>query len=226
MINRLHSLFHRPEKGWDPVPSGHAESYAQAEWEHLNFKLIDELETAVGGFEGKRVLDLGGGPGQYAVAFAKRGAQVTWHDISRTYMDIVERSAAREGVKVELSLGYLEDARRLAATPFDFVFNRICWCYCMDDRQFAQLVYSLVKPGGAGYINSMTPVLQETHGSRRICYTVNKYFGLKIGHPNPPHGRIADLLHRYPMQQMTIDYATSTNDKIFFVKRSERHDGG
>lgn len=226
MINLLHSLFHRPERGWDPVPSEHAESYATAEWEHLNHELVDELERAVGGFQGKRVLDLGGGPGQYAVAFAKRGARVTWHDISRTYMGIVGRLASREGVEVELSLGYLEDASRLAAQPFDFVFNRICWCYCMNDRRFAQLVYSLVKPGGACYINSMTPIDAELQGNRRICYSVNKYLGLKIGHPNPPHGRIARLLHQYPMQQMTIDYATGTNDKIFFVRCTERHDGG
>jgi len=218
MINQLHSLLHRPEKGWDPVPQEHAVNYAKAEWEFSTHELIAHLESLLGGFNGKRVLDLGGGPGQYSVAFAKRGARVTWHDVSRTYMEIARRSAAQEGVDIEFSLGYLEDARRLIATPFDFVFNRICWCYCMNDRKFAHLIYLLIKPGGAGYIDSMKPIPEEINGNRRIVFMLNNYLGWKIGHPNPPHGRIGRLLHAYPMQKMILDYANPTNDRIFFIK--------
>lgn len=64
MINRLHARMHRPERGWDPVPPGHASTYAENEWcAGVREELLDELDTWVGGLEGKRVLDLGGGAG-------------------------------------------------------------------------------------------------------------------------------------------------------------------
>jgi|WetSurMetagenome_2_1015567.scaffolds.fasta_scaffold00033_4 SAM-dependent methyltransferase len=218
MINKLHSLLHRPEKGWDPVPPGHAATYAKGEWEYSTNELTTYIETLIGGFDGKRVLDLGGGPGQYSVAFAKRGAHVTWHDVSRTYMEIARLAAAKEEVNIEFSLGYLEEAIRFIATPFDLIFNRICWCYCMNDSKFAHLVYLLVKPGGGCYIDSMKPIPEEINGDRRSVFMLNKYLGLKIGHPNPPLGRIGRLLHEYPMKKMILDYTSKTNERIYFIK--------
>src|SRR4051812_35635270 len=72
VINLLHSRLHRPESGWDPVPQGHVLEYGTHEWASgADARLLDELEQRIGGFAGKQVLDLGGGPGQYSVAFAK-----------------------------------------------------------------------------------------------------------------------------------------------------------
>ena len=72
MFNQLHAKFRRPENGWDPVPASHAASYGQNEWRAVNSDVLDELGHRIGGFEGKHVLDLGGGPGQFTVAMAQR----------------------------------------------------------------------------------------------------------------------------------------------------------
>lgn len=218
MINKLHSLLNSPERGWDPVPSGHAEKYAADEWSLMRENVVDLLESRLGGLEGKRVLDLGGGPGHYSTAFAKRGARVTWHDVSRNYLDIVRRRAGEAGIDLEYSLGYLEDARRFHSRPFDLVFCRICWYYCMNDRGFADIFYRLVKPGGAGYIDTTTTAFHPARGLRRFQHALNDVFGIKVGHPNPPHGRVAALLQRYPLRHVLLDYSSPVTDRIFFVR--------
>lgn len=221
MYNTLHALLHRPEKGWDPMPGEYAEKYAAIEWEKINSALIDQLESQIGDLKGKRILDLGGGPGQYSVAFAQRGAEVTWHDISRNYMRIAQRHAAAAGVELEFSLGYMEEAKKFIAHPFDLVFNRICWYYCKNDWKFARLIYDLVKPGGAGYIDTNNTAFAAITGRKKIIYFLSNRLAWKVGHPFPPRGRVARLLHKYPIDYMTVDYSTGRNDKVFFVKSEE-----
>jgi SAM-dependent methyltransferase len=219
VINWLHSLLHRPESGWDPVPDAHADRYARTEWLSVDSALIDRLAQRLGGFEGRRILDLGGGPGQFAAAFAARGANVTWHDVSSRYLRIASDHAARLGLDIEFSLGYLEDARRLVDHPFDLVFCRIAWSYCRSDAPFARLVYDLVVPGGFGYVDTNTPAFVEDMSTRlRLTHWLNDRFSIKIGHPYPPRGRLAELFCRLPMERMEIDHSVATNDRILFQK--------
>lgn len=220
MINALQKLISRVDRGWDPVPATYAEAYAEASWRQPDETAIERLARRLGGLEGKRVLDLGGGPGQCSVMFARRGARVTWHDVSRNYLLIARQRAQAAGVDVDFSLGYLEDAVRFVAHPFDLVFCQLCWCYCMDDRAFARLIYSLVKPGGAAYIDSNTPAFEgPIRGRRRLQYFLNDRLWIKVGHPHPPRGRIARLFLQYPIERMIVDHSVETNDRIFFVKK-------
>jgi SAM-dependent methyltransferase len=218
VINYLFSRWQRPERGWDPVPRSSAEQYADNEWAKLDERVVDELERQLGPMQGRRVLDLGGGPGQFSVAFARRGARVVWHDISRFYQEYSRKRAEEAHVSIEFSLGYLEDAERLAAEPFDLVFNRISWYYCMNDAAFARIVYGLVKPGGAAYVDCTTPAFENPRGARRVLYALNNAIGWKIGHPYPPRGRIARLFQAYPVERMIIDYATPTSDRVLLIK--------
>ncbi|HEX8948304.1 MAG TPA: class I SAM-dependent methyltransferase [Dissulfurispiraceae bacterium] len=218
MINRLHSLFYRPEKGWDPVSSEYAAGFAKGVLGSLDFPLLNELEGYLSGFEGKRILDLGAGPGQYSVAFAQRSAEVVWHDISRNYMEIARQQADAAGVGLSYSLGYLEDAKRFAKEPFDLVFCRLCWNYCFNDRSFARLIYSLVKPGGIGYVDTHTPGFQQSRDKRKLVHFLNEVLGLKVGHIYPPSGRVEKLFERYPLDKMIPDYGIQDRERILFVK--------
>lgn len=219
MINRLHALLHRPERGWDPVPPDHASTYAEHQWSvSVREALLDELDVWVGGLAGKRVLDLGGGPGQYSVAFAKRGAQVTWQDISRTYLEFAQRKALENGVCVEFSLCYMDEAPIILNAQFDLVFNWICWYYGFSDQGFAKALFALVKPGGVGYVDTTHSGWRRESLSHiaRLRTWLNDGLAIKIGHPFPPHGRLARLFMRMPVEQMLIDYSTPTNDRITF----------
>lgn len=221
IVNYLHALSHRPETGWDPVPSEHAELYSQLEWDNFYptnvHRLVDQIGNWMGGLEGKRVLDLGAGPGHYSVGFAQKGAQVTWHDISHKYRSIAQQYAEKFAVNIDFSLGYLEDSRKFIDTPFDLVFVRGCWFCCMNDRDFAKLVYKLIKPGGAGYVDS-PDFKMDGKPTVQLKYLINKLVWFKIGHPHPPPGRIANLIHACGVEQMTVDYSTGENDKVFFRK--------
>lgn len=222
MINRLHAKFHRPDQGWDPVPPAHAASYGAGEWNCIDHGLLDDLSERIGGFAGKSVLDLGGGPGQYTMALAQRGARVTWHDVSRTYMDMSKHRAEDLGLTdgIKFSLGYLDEAPQLLGESFDLVFNRICWYYGFGDRSFAAVVYGLVKPGGFGYIDTTHSGYQreQLSTSARLRTWLNDCSAIKIGHPYPPRGRLARLFLRHGIERLSVDYSTPTNDRILFQR--------
>jgi 2-polyprenyl-3-methyl-5-hydroxy-6-metoxy-1,4-benzoquinol methylase len=222
MINRIHSLLNRPERGWDPVPEGHAMQYGASEWASgANEQLLDELESRIGAFAGKEVLDLGGGPGQYSVALARRGAHVTWLDVSKRYRDFAAQKAKDAQVNVEFALGYMDDSARILRRQFDFVFNRICWSYCIDDSSFARVVYSLLKPGGWAFIdtNHCGVGFESAGAAQRARIWMNNVFGIKIGHPYPPRGRIEKLFRRFPTEQIIADYQPG-NDRILLQRKA------
>jgi len=50
---------------------------------------------------------------------------------------------------------------------------------------------------------------------------VGNYFtesGKRINIEKPIHGRIAELIQRYPVEYMILGYTSKFNDKIFFRK--------
>ena len=125
MINYLHYLLHRPERGWDPVPASHVANYTA-----FTNSLVEEstraaaaIARAVGGVQGKTVLDLGGGPGQYGLAFAKLGASVTWYDVSARYAAVARSLFEQDRVEAQFVVGYLDDAASKLGRTFDLVFE-------------------------------------------------------------------------------------------------------
>jgi 2-polyprenyl-3-methyl-5-hydroxy-6-metoxy-1,4-benzoquinol methylase len=218
MINYLHSLVHRPESGWDPVPDAHIAGYTEHSRRNFDSGLVKMLNQRLGGLDGKRVLDLGGGHGLYSVAFAQHGADVTWHDISANYRAIAKGLAKEANVTIAFSTGYLEDAVCLVNRPYDLVFCRVCWCYCRGDRAFSETFWNLVKPGGAGYIE--TDITKRATGSflRRAQVLAYSAFWFKVGHPFPPRGRIAKLFRNRAVRHINEDYSNPALDKIFFIK--------
>jgi SAM-dependent methyltransferase len=206
------------EHGWDPIPRQYAEQYAKAAWSEERSVVLERMRSLVGDFNGKKILDLGGGAGQYSVPMAQLGAMVTWHDVSREYQRIARRRAEEAGVPLQFSLGYLEAADKLGPERFDAVFCRLCWYYCRSDRRFARLIFRLLRPGGAAYIECNTPAFDKRSGIRRLLYWLNNSVSWKIGHPLPPHGRIATLMQRYPLQKLVLDYSSEFTDVVMFVK--------
>lgn len=222
MINWLHSRMRRPEAGWDPVSRGHAVDYADVEWDRgAQEGLLELLDDWIGGLRGKSVMDLGGGPGQYSVAFAQRGARVTWHDVSARYRDIARERASAAGVDVRFSIGYMDEAHEILHERFDLVFNRICWNYGRGDRSFSRVIWSLMKPGGSAYIDTTSDAFRydELGWSARARIQLNRHLGLKIGHPYPPHGRVARLLGSLPFDKILVDYSSPLNDRVL-VRRA------
>lgn len=222
MINYLHYLTHRPERGWDPVPAPHVAAYAADEMSFAKnwTRKVAELAAAVGGVEGKTVLDLGGGPGHYGLAFARLGASVTWYDVSARYARVARQLFEAEGIEAQFVIGYLDDAAVKLGRTFDLVFNRGCWNYTVSEKRFARTVFQLVSPGGHAYVEAMTsrhawPGLSAHYKARVV---LNEVTGFKIGHPFTPRGRAERYLRAMPWASLQADYELPTTDRLLAAR--------
>ena len=217
MINKVLMKLRPVAHGYDPVGPTGAERYAEAECSNINLALVDDLARRLGGFAGKRILDLGAGPGQFSVEFARRGASVTWHDPSRNYLAVARDKAAACGADLDFRLGYLEEAAQYLDQPFDLVFNRICWYYCADDGEFAELVHGLIRPGGAAYIDNF---INRAPGGFNPRYWLNAIAGLKIGHVVPPPGRVERLFLSFGDMDLEMIHRSERSERLFLTRRA------
>jgi SAM-dependent methyltransferase len=112
---------------------------------------LDRMWTALGLHRGARLLDAGCGSGQFAIAFAARGAAVTGVDLSPEMIRRAQRHAAEHGVAVTWRV---EDLARLAAltaafdAAFDAVFARVLLPFVPDIPATLRVLRRVLKPGG------------------------------------------------------------------------------
>jgi SAM-dependent methyltransferase len=80
------------------------------------------LAKVLDGLKGSKVLDVGCGTGDLAIALARRGYEVTAVDVSQVAIDMARAKAAGEGLAVRFEV---QDATALslASAPFDAVFD-------------------------------------------------------------------------------------------------------
>jgi SAM-dependent methyltransferase len=99
----------------------------------------DDLRL-IGDVAGKRVLDLGTGTGQTAVAFAKRGAVTIGVDASLGQLERARGLAGREELRIEWHHGDLADLAFLRADSVDLAFSAFAIAEVEDlDRLFRQV---------------------------------------------------------------------------------------
>ena len=111
-------------------------------------KVVAWLDEQLG-LEGKRVCDLGCGPGLYAVRMARRGASVTGVDFSPTAIVYAQSQASETDLKLDyLVADYLRDE---LPTGFDIVCL-IYYDYCAlspaDRRALLARIRAMLNPGG------------------------------------------------------------------------------
>lgn len=219
---KLKSYFQRPEKGYDPVPLAYAQKYTDFEFKKVDSELVNKIGAFSNGFANKTLLDLGAGPGQYSIEFAKQGALVTWHDISKNYLEIASQKSRGEKMNIKFSLGYLESAQG----KFDILFNRICWYYCINDYKFAGLIYSLVNSGGYGYIivnneNWLFNKLKTEKWIKRVYLSINfwlnDFFDIKFIHIHPSHKKLKKVFSQFHFTYINIE-KEKLNTVISFKK--------
>lgn len=99
---------------------------------------------------GRRVVDLGCGPGLYTNRLAAAGAAVTGIDLSQRSIDHARRTADDAGLDVDHRVAdYLEDP---PTGPFDLALLIYCDLCALDPTRRAQLlanIRELLAPGGA-----------------------------------------------------------------------------
>jgi SAM-dependent methyltransferase len=101
----------------------------------------------LGAVSGKRVLDLGCGNGQAAIAFAKQGAHAIGLDPSQDLLNAAKRWSEREGVKVELHHGDLADLAFMRADSVDVVFSAWAFGGVADLTRVFRQVHRVLRQG-------------------------------------------------------------------------------
>jgi len=108
--------------------------------------LVDALELE----SGKRVLDVGCGPGRHALALARRGIDVVGVDLSEEFVDLARDAAAAEGLPARFEVGDVRDLGHEA--EFDAV---VCLCQGgfgllggRDEARVFGRIAAAVRPGG------------------------------------------------------------------------------
>jgi len=84
---------------------------------HMGIVVLNKL----GNLEGKQILDIGTGRGEYAVRFALRGAQVAAQDIAAGMIERASELATRYGVNDNIKpvVGSFEEwAKNIKPTPW------------------------------------------------------------------------------------------------------------
>jgi SAM-dependent methyltransferase len=131
----------------------------------------------MGPLEGKRILDVGSGPGDAAVYFALRGAVVTATDLSPEMCALCARTAESNGVAVETVVTPVE---RLDVPPesYDFVYGANLLHHVADLEATLAAVSRALRPGGSCFFwdpLAYNPVIEVYRRLARRLHTEDEH---------------------------------------------------
>ena len=117
-------------------------------WKDFYTPIFRHILPKMGDLRGKKVLELGCGPGGTAVIFAQRGAQVLAVDISQDEVEKTIQMAKDHNVSDRVKVTVM-DAENLAchSETFDFVFSKSV-LVLTDHEVVAAESARVLKPGG------------------------------------------------------------------------------
>ena len=111
-------------------------------------KIVDWLDAELS-LDGKRVCDLGCGPGLYSTRFAERGADVTGVDFSPTAIEYAgsQVSTTDSGITY-LVADYLNDDLPTGFDVVTLIYYDFCALSQVDRQKLLQSIASMLNPGG------------------------------------------------------------------------------
>ncbi len=158
---------------------------------------------------GGKVLELGCGTGRITMKLIKAGMEVTGLDISETMLELLEKNAAREGLRTKTHLGDMRDFRiqekfRLAIFPYRSFLHILT---DEDRKKTLGNVYSHLEKGGRIIIHIYSPSENELK-CRGKLHEIERNRVWK-------GGRRYDLIWfmQYHPEDGTADYAIDVKDE-------------
>lgn len=102
----------------------------------------------LGDVSGLRILELGCGGGQCAIAFAKQGATVAGVDLSPVQLDFARALAQDEGVTVAFHTGDMADLSAFDDNSWDVLFSTYAFPYLAEVAPCLAECHRVLTPGG------------------------------------------------------------------------------
>jgi ubiquinone/menaquinone biosynthesis C-methylase UbiE len=101
---------------------------------------------------GSKVLEVAPGPGYYAIELAKLGDyDITGLDISKTFVEIASKNAAKAGVRVDFRQGNASNMP-FADDSFDFLVCCAAFKNFTEPKRALEEMYRVLRPGGRALI--------------------------------------------------------------------------
>lgn len=141
-FNRLASQWWDPQGEFKPL---HA----------INPLRLRYMETRVGGFPGKRIVDVGCGGGILAESMAARGADVTGIDLAEDALNAAREHAQTQSVKIDYRLVAAETLAETADGQFDVVSCMEMLEHVPDPATIVTACARLCKPGGQVFFSTI-----------------------------------------------------------------------
>ena len=124
---------------------------------------------------GDTILDIGGGPGQYSVYYAKQGHAMTLLDLSDGNVRFAKEKARQYGVKITALQGNALDLSRFEDASFDAVFLMGPLYHLMEEESRLQAIREakrVLKPGGYLFSSFILMFGGVIYGLRELPETI------------------------------------------------------
>jgi ubiquinone/menaquinone biosynthesis C-methylase UbiE len=148
------------KKSWNKIAALYKKRY-EISTDELHYGPLCPGENnlrLLGDIKNKKVIDLGCGSGQNAVALAKMGADVTAIDFSKGQIEQTKRLASRQKVKIKSIVSDLEDLSKLKNNSFDLAISACAIAYIKNINKAFKEAYRILKPGGQFILSEMNPL--------------------------------------------------------------------
>lgn len=137
-------------ESWDRVAAAARMPPIPTDVAHYGPDMPDEGELRlIGDVAGKRVLDLGCGRGEAAIAFARAGAHVTAVDASAVQLERARTLAAEHEIRVEWHHGDAAELAFLRADSIDIAYSVGLLPEVDDQSRLFRQIHRVLRPHGA-----------------------------------------------------------------------------
>jgi ubiquinone/menaquinone biosynthesis C-methylase UbiE len=163
-------------------------------------QLVEKIPT-----NGK-VLEIAPGPGYFCIELAKLGNyQITGLDISKSFVEIARKNAAKAGLKIDFREGNAS-AMPFEDKIFDFTFCQAAFKNFSEPVKAIAEMYRVLRPGGLSVIAD----LRRDAPAEEIDREVN---GMRLG-------RVNQFLVRWTFNQMLLKSAYSVDEMEKMVSQT------
>lgn len=171
---------------------------------------VDWITQIAGGGQGKRLLDLGCGPGLYADLLTDRGFQVTGLDFSKRSIAYAQAQAAAKGKQIDYFY------QNYLTMDYENAFDLAILIYCdfgvlsPNDRELLlNRIYAALKPGGMLILDAWNkPYLDSYQEKENISYSESGFWSPK------PHV-LMERAYKFIDTGNTLEqYLVITNDDV------------